>query len=152
MANPLSMLTESDNLYTLIGVPIDATLQQIQKAFRVASRTSHPDKGGDESFFLKLIAANDILVDPELRSIYEVGGFNALKLHYAQKEKFELVETEVNDADAEPDNNMDWVELQLGDTVPVGSEVRMDMSTGKTYILQMMECVDIVDPQTGGEH
>lgn len=45
----------------LLGVPTDASGEQIRRAYRRRARTDHPDAGGDPDAFLRLQAARDLL-------------------------------------------------------------------------------------------
>jgi curved DNA-binding protein CbpA len=56
---------------TVLGVPADASCEEIRKAFRrkASSRTSkyrHPDKGGTQDLFARLVEARDALLAGEL--------------------------------------------------------------------------------------
>ena len=61
------------NLYEILGLNKDASLQAIKKAYRSLSNTHHPDKGGDPNKFRELVMAYNILFDPEKRSRYDNG-------------------------------------------------------------------------------
>ena len=43
-----------ENLYEVLGVSETATQDEIKKAFREKSKTSHPDKGGNEEEIKKI--------------------------------------------------------------------------------------------------
>ena len=57
--------------YSLLGVPCTATTAQINTAYRRASLTAHPDKGGDAELFKRLTEAVIILRDPTTRAAYD---------------------------------------------------------------------------------
>ncbi|MFA4914019.1 MAG: DnaJ C-terminal domain-containing protein [Burkholderiaceae bacterium] len=60
--------------YATLGVPIDADLDQIKKAYRKLARTHHPDmsKAADaESRFKEVAEAYATLKDPEKRAAYD---------------------------------------------------------------------------------
>ena len=65
-----------ENLYEVLGVSETATQDEIKKAFREKSKTSHPDKGGNEETFKKISQAYDTLGDEEKRRQYDLGGSN----------------------------------------------------------------------------
>src|SRR5215475_16006898 len=62
-------------LYDVLGIRPDADAETVKRAFRRAVKAHHPDlQGGDEaaSERIKLIiAANEILGDPEQRAAYD---------------------------------------------------------------------------------
>ena len=58
----------ADNYYDILGVPKDATQDQIKKAYRKLAHKYHPDKGGgDESMFKKVNQAYQVLSDDTKR-------------------------------------------------------------------------------------
>lgn len=57
--------------YEILGVPKDASPDDIKKAFRKAAMKYHPDKGGDKEKFQKIQEAYDVLKDPETRAGYD---------------------------------------------------------------------------------
>jgi DnaJ-class molecular chaperone len=62
------------NFYELLGVPADATQEQIRSAFRAKVHITHPDSKGkraDLSRFATLKQAYDVLSDPEERRRYD---------------------------------------------------------------------------------
>lgn len=69
--------------YATLGVPKNATPDDIKKAFRKLASQHHPDKGGDTAAFQKIQEAYAVLGDPEKRQQYDnpqpqgfPGGFN----------------------------------------------------------------------------
>lgn len=61
------------DLYESLKVDKKATLKEIKRAYRDLSKIHHPDKGGDEKEFHKIILAYEILGDPEKRVKYDNG-------------------------------------------------------------------------------
>ena len=74
MAAPVSLDALWENHYTLIGVPRDATPEEIQRAYRRAVRRYHPDRNPSPEAterFLQIQEAYEILRDPEHRQAYD---------------------------------------------------------------------------------
>jgi curved DNA-binding protein CbpA len=61
----------ADTLYNILGVPQDATGEEIRSAYRRLSKTYHPDLGGTAAFFRQLQRAHQILTDPSKRAEYD---------------------------------------------------------------------------------
>ena len=59
------------NPYTVLGVPKEATLAQIKKAYARKAKVHHPDKGGDHDAFIQVKRSYEILGDPERRARYD---------------------------------------------------------------------------------
>jgi len=62
-----------ENLYKILGVKSDATSEDIKRAYRKISLTSHPDKGGDAETYKKINTAYQVLSDPKKRELYDSG-------------------------------------------------------------------------------
>jgi molecular chaperone DnaJ len=64
------------DLYAALGVPRDATADEIKKAYRKLARELHPDVNADpetQERFKEITAAYEILSDPEKRQRYDAG-------------------------------------------------------------------------------
>ncbi|WP_261556811.1 J domain-containing protein, partial [Frankia tisae] len=60
------------SLYEVLGVPPDATADQIRHAYRAAARRTHPDTGGSAPAFAQVNVAYRVLGDPGLRRRYDL--------------------------------------------------------------------------------
>ncbi len=61
--------------YTLLGVPRNATPDQLRRAYREAAQRLHPDKNvapGETELFLEVGKAYEILIDPDSRAAYDI--------------------------------------------------------------------------------
>lgn len=61
-------------LYEQLGVPKDASEEEIKRAFRLRAKELHPDVGGDEKEFVEVSKAYKILSNHTLRIIYDKTG------------------------------------------------------------------------------
>ncbi|HYF93112.1 MAG TPA: J domain-containing protein [Symbiobacteriaceae bacterium] len=60
------------NFYEFLGIPEDATSDEIKRAYRDKARDGyHPDAGGSHEDFLWLTKIKDELLDPENRAAYD---------------------------------------------------------------------------------
>lgn len=62
------------NPYEILGVPRDATDEQIRNAYKLLAQQHHPDKGGNEELFKQIKFAYEILSDPYRRKEYDRTG------------------------------------------------------------------------------
>ncbi len=59
------------NPYVVLGVPDDATIEQIRKAYRKKARATHPDHGGSAENFHEVTEAYQLLTDASARQTYD---------------------------------------------------------------------------------
>lgn len=59
------------DLYEILGVPRDASEDDIKRAYRRRARELHPDAGGDEDQFKELTTAYEVLKNPQARANYD---------------------------------------------------------------------------------
>ncbi|KAA1466838.1 TPR-like protein [Dentipellis sp. KUC8613] len=80
--------TPSDGLptdhYEILGLSRECTEAEIKKAYRQAALKHHPDKGGNEETFKRVLEAYTILSDPVVREAYDakiIGMFRGNGFH-----------------------------------------------------------------------
>ena len=66
-------------LYAVLGVPPNATEDEIKKAYRKAALKHHPDRGGQADEFKKVNEAYEVLADASKRARYDRFGEAGLK-------------------------------------------------------------------------
>ena len=59
------------NYYDTLGIPEDASDEQIKKAFKDIAKKEHPDRGGNEARFKEANEAYDTLKDPKKKQEYD---------------------------------------------------------------------------------
>jgi DnaJ-class molecular chaperone len=64
----------SDNLYEILEIQKDSSINDIKKAYKNKVKIHHPDKGGNPENFNNIKNAYDILSDPKTRKIYDEQG------------------------------------------------------------------------------
>lgn len=57
--------------YQTLGVPRNASADEIKKAYRKLASTHHPDKGGDKATFQRIQSAYAVLSDDQQRAQYD---------------------------------------------------------------------------------
>src|SRR5260370_19367703 len=60
-ANPARTLLERQQALALLGLPPNATRQQIKRRYRSLAKRYHPDRGGDQQQMRRIIAAYEYL-------------------------------------------------------------------------------------------
>src|SRR5260221_207217 len=65
------MTDQSPDHYASLGVPPNADLQAIKKAYRMRALESHPDRGGSQAAMLRSNEAYEILSDQTKRRTYD---------------------------------------------------------------------------------
>ncbi|KAJ9479911.1 DnaJ-related protein SCJ1 [Pseudozyma hubeiensis] len=69
-----STLSTAPNFYTLLSLPIDVDAEGVRRSFRSLAKLYHPDKISsttDETIFIALRQAHDVLSNPTLRFAYD---------------------------------------------------------------------------------
>ena len=65
--NPARPLLERQQALTVLGLPPNATRQQIKRRYRALAKRYHPDRGGDQQQMQRIIAAYELLVKDQAR-------------------------------------------------------------------------------------
>ncbi len=60
-ANPARSLVERQRALAILGLPSNATQQQIKRRYRTLAKRYHPDRGGDQQQMQRIIAAYELL-------------------------------------------------------------------------------------------
>ncbi len=66
-ANPARSLMERQRALAVLGLPPNATPQQIKRRYRTLAKRYHPDRGGDQQQMQRLIAAYELLAKEQSR-------------------------------------------------------------------------------------
>ncbi|EPX72018.1 DNAJC11 family DNAJ domain-containing protein [Schizosaccharomyces octosporus yFS286] len=81
-------MEETKELYEVLGLPVDATAEQIKDAYYRLSKLFHPDRHNleqkvvAEQKFQRVQAAYEVLSDPIKRQIYDKYGMKGLKVDW----------------------------------------------------------------------
>jgi DnaJ-domain-containing protein 1 len=62
LASPVRPLFERQQALSVLGLPPNATRQQIKRRYRVLAKKHHPDRGGDQQEMRRIIAAYELLM------------------------------------------------------------------------------------------
>jgi curved DNA-binding protein CbpA len=66
-ANPARALLQRQQALAVLGLPPNATSQQIKRRYRTLAKQHHPDRGGDPHQMQKIIAAYEFLMKEQLK-------------------------------------------------------------------------------------
>ena len=62
LTSPVRPLLERQQALAVLGLPPNATRQQIKQRYRVLAKKHHPDRGGDQQEMRRIIAAYELLM------------------------------------------------------------------------------------------
>jgi len=62
LTSPVRPLLERQQALAVLGLPPNATKQQIKQRYRVLAKKHHPDRGGDQREMRRIIAAYELLM------------------------------------------------------------------------------------------
>jgi len=66
-ANPARALLERQQALSVLGLPANATPQQIKRRYRTLAKRYHPDRGGDQRQMQRIIAAYEYLMKEQTK-------------------------------------------------------------------------------------
>jgi curved DNA-binding protein CbpA len=66
-ANPARTLIERQQALNVLGLPPNATPQQIKRRYRTLAKQYHPDRGGNQQQMQRIIAAYEYLTKDQAR-------------------------------------------------------------------------------------
>ncbi|HLZ60815.1 MAG TPA: J domain-containing protein [Ktedonosporobacter sp.] len=66
-ANPARPLVQRQQALAVLGLPLNATPQQIKRRYRSLAKRYHPDRGGDQRQMQRIIAAYELLMKDQSR-------------------------------------------------------------------------------------
>ncbi|HEV7236227.1 MAG TPA: J domain-containing protein [Ktedonobacteraceae bacterium] len=66
-ANPARALLERQQALKVLGLPPNATPQQIKRRYRTLAKQYHPDRGGNQQQMQRIIAAYEYLTKDQTR-------------------------------------------------------------------------------------
>jgi DnaJ-domain-containing protein 1 len=66
-SNPARSILQRQQALTVLGLPLNATPQQIKRRYRTLAKKHHPDRGGDPRQMQKIIAAYEFLMKDQLK-------------------------------------------------------------------------------------
>jgi DnaJ family protein C protein 3 len=72
-ARRLLRQSKKKDYYKVLGIARDADARTIKKAYRLAAKKAHPDKGGSEAKMAAVNEAYEVLSDPQLRARFDNG-------------------------------------------------------------------------------
>jgi hypothetical protein len=103
-------MSDDANLYEVLGVPPDATKEEIKKAYRRKSAQHHPDKkgGGDHKQMALVVKAKLTLMDDEKRAYYDEHGTEQPAVDPVQTAFADLIVGIVMNEKVERE---DWIEV-----------------------------------------
>ena len=83
--------------YDILGVSRDADDAAVRAAFRRLAKESHPDSGGDTEAFVLCQKAQDLLLDPLRRKVFDATGYDPELADARDIQGLMLIEKLVND-------------------------------------------------------
>jgi len=94
------MSNSKEDYYEILGVPRNATKEEIKQAYRKLALKYHPDRNKSpdaEEKFKKISEAYAVLSDDEKRRVYDTYGHEGVSGKYTQEDIFKTVEFDLED-------------------------------------------------------
>lgn len=76
-------MVKDTSYYDILNVPVDASINDIKKAYHKKVLEEHPDKGGDTIKFQEITNAYETLSEPEKRQKYDMFGKNNIEPNFS---------------------------------------------------------------------
>jgi curved DNA-binding protein CbpA len=107
------------NLYEVLGVASNSSLEEIKTAYKRLGMSMHPDReGGSSEKFMELALAYEVLSDPERRTLYDATGNTQVVTDKAKKIQDTLIKLFINAVEAEgTDDVIGNVRLQMQEAI-----------------------------------
>ncbi|MGV3548673.1 J domain-containing protein [Rhizobium sp.] len=96
-ARPRRYTVAVNDPYDILGLARDADDAAIRTAFRAFAKQSHPDSGGDAEAFVLGQKAQDLLLDPLRRKVFDATGYDPELADARDIQGLMLIEKLVND-------------------------------------------------------
>jgi curved DNA-binding protein CbpA len=118
--------------YDILGVGRDADEAAIRSAYRRLAKESHPDSGGDAERFVMGGKAQDLLLDPLRRKVFDATGYDPELADPRDIQGLMLIEKLVNDIvlDEREPGSFDPIELMR-------STLRADIRKARFHMREM---------------
>lgn len=125
----------SPDPYAILGLPKDASPEDVRKAYREKAKDSHPDTGGNAKEFAIVKLAHDVLSDPDRRRKFdETGEINETEPNTIDAQAMSLLAGAINGIidgqHGQDPMTVDWVKVisgNLKDEIKAGEQKRKDL-------------------------
>ncbi len=129
------------SLYDILGIPKDATAEEIKKAYKALAKINHPDKSGGSVDKMAIINhANDVLSEQKKRDRYDATGQDS-ETPFVTKFMAFIDQVFIRIVEAAP--NVDYIDMiaSLKDSVAMIESGLKDKETQATANLNKFESV-----------
>ncbi len=134
-----SSISNNINPYAILNIPNDASLEDINKSYKLLSRSFHPDKqvqNRDEAqqYFIKLKGAYDILIDPILKFVYYHFGYDGIIFIKRHTKLYEKLCILLKDDEEYNDDNLQRAKILFQEAMQFYNFQTMSMKLNKPKI------------------
>lgn len=136
----------------MLGLHINATLDEIKKRYRSLAQELHPDRGGDGEKFAQINLAYDILNDPIMKRSFDTLGtfFYDQTIYTEAKEQIgHVLWRQIEKVD--PDTG-DLILFMKNDARTVLQSVENDIQNTKNYLGKLLKIVNKVKQKQNHEN